>query len=62
MDVCERNFIIIVPGLNNPKNKINVFQLLIVELKQLWNVGVQTYDLSCKENFQMRAAYSMLSS
>ena len=63
---------VILPGPNNPKNKIDVFlQPLIAELKQLWDVGVQTYDVSRKQNFQMRAAlmwtisdfpaYSMLS-
>ena len=37
----------IVPRPNNPKNKIDVFlQPLIAELKQLWDVGVQTYDVS----------------
>ena len=62
---------VIVPGLNNPKTEIVVFlQPLMVELKQLWDVGVQTYDVSKKQNFQMRAtlmwtisdflAYSML--
>ena len=64
---------IIVPGPNNPKNKIDVFlQPLIEELKQLWEVGIQTYDVSQKQNFQMKATlmwtisdfptYSMLSS
>ena len=63
---------IIVPGPNNPKNKIDVFlQPLIAELKQLWEAGMQTYDVSRKQNFQMKAAlmwtisdfaaYSMLS-
>ena len=63
---------IIVPGLRNPKEKLDVFlQPLIAELKQLWEVGVETYDISTKKNFQMRAAlmwtisdflaYSMLS-
>ena len=48
---------VIVIGPNNPKNKIDVFlQSLIVKLKQLWNVGVQTYDVSWKQNFQMRVA------
>ena len=62
----------IVLGPNNPKNKIDVFlQPLIVELKQLWDVGVQTYDVSWKQNFKMIVAlmwtisdfpmYSMLS-
>lgn len=63
---------IIVPGPNNPKQKIDVFlQPLIAELKQLWDVGVLTYDVAKKQNFTMRAAlmwtindfpaYSMLS-
>ena len=48
---------VIVLRPNDPKNKIDVFlQHLIVELKQLWDVGVQTYDVSRKQNFQMRAA------
>ena len=38
---------VIIRRPNNPKNKIDVFlQHLIVELKQLWVVGVQTYDVS----------------
>ncbi|XP_031116582.1 uncharacterized protein LOC116020237 [Ipomoea triloba] len=63
---------VLVPGPKNPKEKIDVFlQPLIAELNQLWEVGVQTYDISKKQNFQMRAAllwtvsdfpaYSMLS-
>ena len=63
---------IIVPGPRNPKEKLDVFlQPLIAELKHLWEVGVQTYDVSSKHNFQMLAAlmwtisdfqaYSMLS-
>ena len=40
---------IIVPGLRNPKEKLDVFlQPLIAELKHLWEVGVQTYDVSSK--------------
>ena len=51
---------VIVPRPNDPKNKIDVFlQHLIVELKQLWDVGVQTYEVSRKQNFQMRAALLM---
>ena len=63
---------VIVPGPRNPKEKLDVFlQPLIVELKELWEVGVQTYDVSSKQNFQMQVAlmwtisdfpaYSMLS-
>ncbi|XP_057775147.1 uncharacterized protein LOC130994128 [Salvia miltiorrhiza] len=62
----------VVPGPHNPKDMIDVFlQPLIAELSHLWEVGVQTYDISLKNNFQMRAAllwtisdfpaYSMLS-
>ena len=63
---------IIVHGLRNPKEKLDVFlQPLIAELKHFWEVSVQTYDVSSKQNFQMQAAlmwtisdfpaYSMLS-
>ena len=46
----------IIPGLSNPKNKIDVFlQPLIDELRTLWD-GVQTYDISMRQNFLMRAA------
>ncbi|KAJ8749973.1 hypothetical protein K2173_013888 [Erythroxylum novogranatense] len=48
---------VIVPGPTNPKQKIDVFlQPLISELQQLWDYGVQTYDVSKKQNFVMRAA------
>ena len=48
---------IIVPWPNNSKNKIDLFpQPLIAELKQLWEVGMRTYDVSQKYNFQMKAA------
>ena len=64
---------VLIPGPNNPKGKIDVFmQPLIEELKSLWSVGVQTYDVAKKQNFNMRAAlmwtindfpaYSMMSS
>ena len=63
---------ILVPGPKNPKDKLDVFLLpLISELNHLWDVGVNTYDISKKKNFMMRAAlmwtvsdfpaYSMLS-
>lgn len=49
--------ILITPGPNNPKNKVDAFlQSLIAELKHLWDVGVQTYAVSWKQNFQMRVA------
>lgn len=46
----------IIPGPSNPKNKIDVYlQPLIDELRTLWD-GVQTYDISMRQNFLMRAA------
>ena len=43
---------IIVLGPRNPKEKLDVFlQPLIAELKELWEVGVETYDISTKQNF-----------
>ena len=50
-DLCMKEefmfFTVLVPGPTNPKGKIDVFlQPLIVELKSLWGVGVQTYDIS----------------
>ena len=64
---------VIVPGPRNPKEKLDVYlQPLISELQALWEIGVETYDISRKQNFMLRAtllwtisdfpAYSMLSS
>ncbi|KAL4560130.1 hypothetical protein LXL04_032279 [Taraxacum kok-saghyz] len=48
---------LIIPGPSSPGNKINVYmQPLIKELKELWDVGVETYDASNKQNFQLKAA------
>ncbi|XP_028102557.1 uncharacterized protein LOC114301795 [Camellia sinensis] len=48
---------LLIPGPSSPSNDIDVYmQPLVEELKELWDVGVQTYDISSKENFQMRAA------
>ncbi|XP_047266604.1 uncharacterized protein LOC124897622 [Capsicum annuum] len=63
---------IIVPGPSNPKHKIDVYlQPLIKELTLLWETGVEAFDISKRQNFQLRAAlmwtisdfpaYSMLS-
>ena len=63
---------VIVPGPRNPKDKLDVYlQPLISELQALWEIGVETYDISRKQNFMLRAAllwtindfpaYSMLS-
>ncbi|KAH7844662.1 hypothetical protein Vadar_030389 [Vaccinium darrowii] len=48
---------LIIPGLSSLSNDIDVYlQLLIEELKELWEVGIDIHDISSKENFQMRAA------
>jgi len=47
----------IIPGPHNPKSRIDIYlKPLIDELKMLWQEGVETYDISKKQNFQMRAA------
>ncbi|XP_060182571.1 uncharacterized protein LOC132612291 [Lycium barbarum] len=47
----------IVPGPRNPKSLIDVYlQPLIYELQTLWHEGVLTYDISTKQNFNMRVA------
>ncbi|XP_074326065.1 uncharacterized protein LOC141664087 isoform X1 [Apium graveolens] len=48
---------LLVPGPNDPGRNLNVYlRPLIDELISLWQVGVQTYDASTKNNFMMRAA------
>ncbi|XP_049368611.1 uncharacterized protein LOC125833494 [Solanum verrucosum] len=62
----------VIPGSSNPKSKVDVYlQPLIDELKLLWFEGVETWDISRKQNFNMCAtlmwtindfpAYGMLS-
>ena len=47
----------IIPGLNNPKAKIDVYiQSLIDELNELWCEGASTYDISTKQNFRLKTA------
>ena len=47
----------IVPDPSNPKHKIGLYlQPLIHELKLLWEDVIQTFDISKRENFQLRAA------
>ncbi|XP_019266462.1 PREDICTED: uncharacterized protein LOC109243903 [Nicotiana attenuata] len=44
----------VIPGPRNPKSLIDVYlQPLIDELKQLWYDGVETYDISTKQNFNL---------
>ncbi|GJW20015.1 transposase, Ptta/En/Spm [Tanacetum coccineum] len=63
---------LLIPGRNSPVQNIDVFlRPLINELKDLYNVGVDTYDAYRRQNFRMKAillwtvsdfpAYAMLS-
>lgn len=48
---------LLIPGKESPSNNIDVYlQPLIDELKELWELGIKTYDSSRSEYFQMRAA------
>ena len=48
---------IIIPGPKSPGKDINIYlQPLIRELKQLWEIAVETYDSSTNETFLMRVA------
>lgn len=48
---------LIIPGPKNPGRDIDVFlRPLIDELKDLWNIGVETFDASREQNFNMRVA------
>jgi len=48
---------LLIPEPTSPGNKIDVYlQLLVDDLKELWNDGVSTYDALMKEMFQLRAA------
>ncbi|XP_028120026.1 uncharacterized protein LOC114317487 [Camellia sinensis] len=53
----KRSFFILsllIPGPSSSSNDIDVYmQPLVEELKELWDVGEQTYDISSKEKFQM---------
>jgi hypothetical protein len=48
---------LLIPGPLSPGNNIDVYlQPLIEELKVLWDSGVETYDASLNQTFQMCAA------
>ncbi|XP_020094140.1 uncharacterized protein LOC109714114 [Ananas comosus] len=48
---------LLIPGPCGPGNNIDIYlQPLIDELKELWEVGVETYDAYKKQNFVMHAA------
>ncbi|XP_057760534.1 uncharacterized protein LOC130980909 [Arachis stenosperma] len=59
LDTCNEYFMLssLIPGPKSPGNDIDIYlQPLIEELKELWEVGVETYDASKNETFQMYAA------
>jgi hypothetical protein len=48
---------LLIPGPQSPGNDIDVYlQPLIEELKELWEFGVETYDASKDQTFQLRAS------
>ncbi|XP_074300489.1 uncharacterized protein LOC141631763 [Silene latifolia] len=48
---------LIISGPKNPKKNLDIYlQPLVQELKDLWKNGLLTYDVSRKQNFDMRAA------
>ncbi|CAL9000647.1 unnamed protein product [Prunus brigantina] len=48
---------LLIPGKKGPGQDIDVYMRpLKDELQDLWGIGVETYDISTKQNFQMRAA------
>ena len=55
----QPNFILslLIPGPKGPGMNLDVYmQPLVEELKELWEIGVKTFDACKKESFQMRAA------
>ncbi|GAU46340.1 hypothetical protein TSUD_401990 [Trifolium subterraneum] len=48
---------LLIPGPQSPGNDIDVYlQPLIEKLKELWEFGVETYDASKDQTFQLRAS------
>ncbi|KAH0654399.1 hypothetical protein KY289_032077 [Solanum tuberosum] len=47
----------LIPGPNGPGDAIDTYlQPLIEELKELWEVGIETYDASARKNFKLHAS------
>ncbi|KAL8156692.1 hypothetical protein AgCh_001698 [Apium graveolens] len=47
----------LIPGPTDPGNSIDVYlQPLVEELKELWDVGVTTFDAATNQNFVLRAS------
>jgi hypothetical protein len=50
-------FEMMISGPKNPGKKLDVFlRLSIDELNNLWFIGVETYNVYRKENFQLKTA------
>ena len=48
---------LLIPGLTSLENDIDVYlQPLVQELKELLDVGMDTFDMSSNSSFQMHAA------
>ncbi|CAM8923534.1 unnamed protein product [Rhodiola kirilowii] len=48
---------VLILGPSNPKKRLDIYlRPLLDDLVHLWNVRVETYDTSRKQNFMMRAA------
>ena len=48
---------LLIPSPTSPRDDIDVYlQPLVEELNELWDVGVEIFDVSSKESFQMRVA------
>lgn len=46
---------LIIPGSKSPKGNLDMFlQPVIDELKHLWHMGMRTYDVSKKQNFNLK--------
>ena len=46
---------ILIPGFRNPKGNLDIYmQPVIEELLHLWEVGIMTYDIARKQNFNMK--------
>ena len=47
----------LIPGPNGPGDAIDTYlQPLIEKLKELWEVGIETYDASTRINFKLHAS------
>ncbi|WMV08999.1 hypothetical protein MTR67_002384 [Solanum verrucosum] len=55
----QENFILslLIPSPNGPRDAIDTYlQPLIEDFKELWEVGIETYDASARKNFKLHAS------